>query len=748
MLFLKIIIVGSFSMILAGMLLGQQKEATTYSVSTIDSLNNRSAMMIKAPNTNQGLEYARIAASESKKANYLKGLAEAYYNIGDYYYFRYEKDSAFFYFKLSTGIAELIDHKSLVSQNQYSIAHIYFEIDKYDEALQFAKSAISEADNREDSIRLAKINKLICEVYNFKGENEKSIDYCIACLDLYENLNDPVGKANVLNVIGNIYTQFKVFNKAEKHLQEALYLGIEHGDQVLQATSYSSLAELHFAKGEYSAALANYNLAYAIDTVIYDTLGLAYSSFSMGKTYLIMDSVEKSLEYLNKSLVFSQIVQDNDLISNTYAMMGKAYHVKGRNKEALDYLEKSLIIATEIDAYPILHFVNKTIAEYYEKSGNPKTALHYYKQYMQYDDRLKHDYNARKIAEVDAIYDLAHKERQIEILTKENEIQTLQARQRELMNKGLVASVFFTLIMAGILFSRNRIKNKANRELKRQKEAINHQKEEIEQQRDDIQQKSLTLSEFNKQITDSIEYARRIQLSLFPSGAELKLIFPESFIFNKPKDIISGDFYWVTTMEDKIYLAVVDCTGHGVPGAFMTILASSLLNQIILENKITCPGMTLSLLDIKVKQNLHMKENSLLIADGMDMGLCVIDKSRRTVEFAGAKFSLYYSDHNKLCQVNGNRYPIGSMLFPDKNFTSTTIQLSENSTFYLGTDGFQDQFGGPNDTKFMKTNFRKLLSSLHKYPIYEQYNLLCESFYTWKGAQQQTDDILVVGIKL
>jgi serine phosphatase RsbU (regulator of sigma subunit) len=356
--------------------------------------------------------------------------------------------------------------------------------------------------------------------------------------------------------------------------------------------------------------------------------------------------------------------------------------------------------------------------------------------------------NARKIVEVDAIYDLAHKEKRIEFLTKENEVQLLKARERDMVNKGLFAFVCFTLIVAGVLFNRNKIKNKANQALKHQKEAINWQKGEIEQQRDEIQQKSVALTEFNKQITDSIEYARRIQLSLFPSRNELKQIFPESFVFNKPKDIISGDFYWVTTMDDKIYLAVVDCTGHGVPGAFMTILASSLLNQIILENRIVCPNMTLSLLDIKMKQNLHLDDFSPLIADGMDMGLCVIDKNERTVEFAGAKFNFYYANGNNLCQISGNRYPIGSLLYPEKKFTSTVIKLPENTTFYLATDGFQDQFGGINNTKFMKTNFKKLLSSLIAFPINEQYEILCDTFHDWKGSNPQTDDIVVLGVKM
>jgi serine phosphatase RsbU (regulator of sigma subunit) len=724
-----------------------QRSSSPDDLIRIDSINSLSSGFI-LKNNQKVFEYAQIALAESKELNYLKGQADAYYNIGDYYYYLFQKDSALHYFRLAFYTSDLVDYQLRSALSNYSMAHIYYEIDKYDDALYFAQRAVATLEGLNDSTRLASVLNLICEVYNFKGENEKAIDYCIKCIELYDQLENPIGKAKALNVIGIIYIQFKIFDKAEKHLREALNIAVENQNMEQQSVSYNSLAELYYAKNDFQNALTNFQFAYNIDISEADTFGLAYSTHSIGKTYLDLDSTDYALDFLQQSLFFSDIRQDNDLIANNYALLGKAFHRNGQNLKALDYLNKSLALAEEINAYPILHIVYKICAEVHEKSGHPANALKFYKLYMEYDDKIKMEDNARSIAEVDAIYDLAHKEKQIEFLTKENEIQILQARERDLINKGLLASIFFTLVVAGVLFNRNKIKNRSNIILKHQKEAIKKQKGEIELQRDDIQQKSLALTEFNKQITDSIEYARRIQLSLFPSRNELKLIFPESFVFNKPKNIISGDFYWVTTLEDKIFLAVVDCTGHGVPGAFMTILASSLLNQIIVENRIVCPAMTLSLLDIKVKQNLHLNDFSPLIANGMDMGLCVIDKNDRTVDFAGAKFNFYYGNGDDLCQISGNRYPIGNLLFSDKSYTSTIVTLPENTTFYLATDGFQDQFGGKNDTKFMKPNFKKLLKSMIACPIDDQYELLSDTFHSWKGHHPQTDDIVVLGVKM
>jgi serine phosphatase RsbU (regulator of sigma subunit)/tetratricopeptide (TPR) repeat protein len=724
-----------------------QTRVSSTDIIRIDSLNALASQLIKKDNE-RALYFAQMAMAASKRLNYTRGLADASYNMGDYYYYLFKKDSALYYYRMSSYLSEFIEYKLRKALCEYSIAHILFEVDKYDDALHHAQEAIDILEVLGDSTRLAKVFNLVCGIYNYKGQNEKAIDFCIRCIDMFEKLGELNETTNALNVIGNIYIQFRNYDKAEKHLREALDIAKKFNDLEQQSVSYSSLAEMHYSRKEFHEALSNYQMAYDLDVAEKDTFGLAYATYAMGKTYLDLEEVEDALQYLGQSLVFSSIRQDNDLLANSYAMIGKAYHLKGNSSEALDFLNKSLSIAQEINAYPILHTVYKIFAEYHERSGYHKDALQFYKLYMEYDDKMKLEENSKRIAEADAKYELGHKEKMIEVLIKENEVQMLLARQRDLVNKGLLAFVFFTLMLAMILLNRNNIKNKANKALEGQKEAINQQKAEIEQQRDEIQQKNLALAEFNKQMTDSIEYARRIQLSLFPNKNELKQIFPESFVFNKPKDIISGDFYWVTTHEDKIFLAVVDCTGHGVPGAFMTILACSLLNQIILENHIFCPNMALSLLDIKVKQNLHLNELSSPIADGMDMGLCVIDKNERIVEFAGAKFCFYYSDGTQLCQVNGNRYPIGSMMFPEKNFTSTKIRLPENTTFYLATDGFQDQFGGPGDSKFMKPNFRKLLASMISYPINEQHMILTDKFQSWKGGNPQTDDIIVLGVRI
>ena len=720
---------------------------------TVRVRNEVNALIIQldslvASNPELALEKANQAIDLSKSIKFMTALADAYYYCGEVFYYRFNKDSALYYYRLSSDISKIIAYPLRNAHCDYSIAHIYYETDEYDPALEYAENARHIFEQLGEEKHLAKTLSLICEVYNYKGLSQKAIDACIQTLKIYEKYDDKSGRANVLNVIGNIYIQLKHYDKAEKNLLKALELSKEIDSPFDEATSKSTLGEMYFDQSRFLEALPFYRRAFEIDTVNRDTLGIGYSSFALGKTYVKLDSLDKGIEFLNNSLALSHILQDKDLRAHANALLGEAYAEKGAFDRAMNFHMKSLKLAEEINAYPILSFINENIAAYYEKLGRPQIALRYYKEFMKYESLLKQEENAKQIAEVDAIYDIAQKEKQIELLTKENQIQVLEAKQRELANRGLLAAIFFSLVLAGILFSRNRLKNKANKILEKQKDAINKQKSEIERQRDDIQQKSQALSEFNKQITDSIEYARLIQLSLLPASNELKLIFPESFVFNKPRDIISGDFYWLSHQEDKIYLAVVDCTGHGVPGAFMTVLANSLLNQIIIESKITSPSMALSLLDIKVKQNLHQSDDSSLSCEGMDIGLCVINKAACTIDFAGARFPFYFSNGNGIEQINGNRYPVGSGLYPDKNFETRKIKFNPGACIYMATDGFQDQFGGPKDGKFMKSKFRKLLCDIAHKPIQEQYNYITDAFYSWKGKNPQTDDILMMGIRL
>lgn len=263
---------------------------------------------------------------------------------------------------------------------------------------------------------------------------------------------------------------------------------------------------------------------------------------------------------------------------------------------------------------------------------------------------------------------------------------------------------------------------------------------------------NILLEKKNKQITDSINYASRIQKSILLKDEEIKRIVPRSFVFYQPREIVSGDYYWFSQIDEKIIVAAVDCTGHGVPGAFMSFIGYSLMNEIINEKKTAQPSVILSKLHDGVVKILRQNEGDINSQDGMELSLCIYDKVSGIMEFAGAMNSVYVVKNNEIIILESDERPIGGMSMLGMSlekipFTDKIIQISENDIVYLFSDGFADQFGGDDNAKFNNSRFKKLLLDINQKPLDEQKLLLENSINTWKGDHKQIDDMLIIGVK-
>jgi len=292
---------------------------------------------------------------------------------------------------------------------------------------------------------------------------------------------------------------------------------------------------------------------------------------------------------------------------------------------------------------------------------------------------------------------------------------------------------------------KNNEMKEANEEIRIKNEALEIQKGEIEQQ--------------NLHITASITYARRIQRAMLPRAKEIQRVFPDSFVLFKPRDIVSGDFYWfyhpdsessetivAPENQHKAVIAAIDCTGHGVPGAFMSMVGDSLLNQIVKLQRIFSPDQILSELSSGVISTLKQDENKN--RDGMDLGLCVVDYKRKVLEFAGAKNSLVYVQNNELFELRGDKMSIGGLKAKNIKFNKQTLNIEKSTVCYLFSDGYQDQFGGNHNRKFMKKQLHQLLLRIHKEPFHIQRDILEDTIEAWRNGQRQIDDILLIGFKV
>lgn len=305
----------------------------------------------------------------------------------------------------------------------------------------------------------------------------------------------------------------------------------------------------------------------------------------------------------------------------------------------------------------------------------------------------------------------------------------------------------YVLLLAGLIWLTTLISARQLRKQKLRLEAIVEKRTaEVRNQKQQLEIQKSELESAYTDIRDSIQYAKRIQRAILPVPEEISKHLPDTFLFYQPQDIVSGDFYWFAENKTELYIACVDCTGHGVPGAFMSMIGHTLLNQLILERGLTEPGQILNELHIGVRHALKQDAGGET-QDGMDIALCIINTKQNTLRYAGANRSLWYIRNNTFCEIKADKRSIaGQITHTDLLFNTHELQLESGDRIYLSTDGYADQFGGDKGKKFMVKRFQELLLQIHQLPMPEQQKILNEKFNTWKGNLAQVDDVLVIGI--
>lgn len=410
--------------------------------------------------------------------------------------------------------------------------------------------------------------------------------------------------------------------------------------------------------------------------------------------------------------------------------------------EALKYYSQALQIADSIDFFKDQTKCYYNLAYTNEKLEFYKDAYQYLSRYVALTDTLYNVDLAQQIARMQLRFDLKSKEKEIEQLRNKEEQRT---RERNFLLVG--SSLLFIIIILLILLIRTRHKNA--KLLKQQYNEIKQQKEELNTALEQLNELNYELKRSNDQITDSLRYAASLQQTLLPFESIFKQHFPNSFIFNLPKHMVSGDFGWILPKNEFVYFAIADCTGHGLAGALVSIKGFSLLNQAINNLDMPSPSDILNWLN-EHWNTFKTNDSESFNNDSMEIALLKLNTNNLTLEFATANQRFVIVDYlGELKTYNNSEYCIGSYHFENSYyyFITEQIELHKNDTLYLFTDGFPDQFGDKKQ-KLMFNSFAEHLRSLSKYPVYQQSKIIEDFFITWKGKEQQTDDVLVIGIKL
>ncbi len=531
---------------------------------------------------------------------------------------------------------------------------------------------------------------------------------------------------------------------------------------------------------------------------------------NIGMIYTDEEDYPKAIEFFNKTIEVSRQMKRKPYIASALINLANVQAESGAHADAAQTLEEANALARELNDEKLLRNSYSLLADVYEKLGDPNKSTEYFSLYtaiqqkIQRDRMRQSDAKAREIVdkaktELSAIdsarvvteKELLNKQRalheteqslhQIEEISRERQMEIdLLSKERALQdatikNQKMVRNIFVVIILAvlGIavmIFLNLKEKKKANEKLSKQNKEIAEQKDVIEQVNKDLEGAFNKIDKQNKNITSSINYAQRIQHAMLPAEENLSASIPKSFVLLKPRDIVSGDFYWfsgyaspkvlkgkqrknyvklhnVCDDDSGFVISAIDCTGHGVPGAFMSMIGFNLLDTII-RNGVVLPNEMLN--DLHRYIRFLLKQKTTDNRDGMDMSICSIKDNGRKVLFAGAKNPLIYIVNGELHQIKGDPHPVGGLQKEDKReFKMHTVDVTDPTTFYIFSDGFPDQFGGKHGKKFGTKYFKELLLEIHELPMAKQKEILEQKHMEWRGSTyNQLDDIIIIGFKL
>lgn len=535
-----------------------------------------------------------------------------------------------------------------------------------------------------------------------------------------------------------------------------------------EAFQYEKALEFTFKSLKLNETLDNENG----ESMLFNNIAMIYSD---------LEEYEKSYEYFDKTLIYRR--KSKDKVGIIAALINQSViltHLKNYPL-VVTKLEEAAGIAREINDLEQMRLTYGMLSEIYEKIGDASKAQYYYNFYKSFNELINKEKvnKAMQTAEKAQIKNLEleieKKNQTLELLKKEREVQAQQTEITQEKQKNI--SLYKDL-------TRNEIALKlAKKEAEYEKLTSFQHKQQLEQERlfniismcvivvfislslyliylfyqkrkankllstqnNQITEQKLIIEKKNTQIYDSIQYAKRIQTAMLNREISLNDIIKESFIFFQPKDIVSGDFYWYTKKDDTVLVVAADCTGHGVPGAFMSMIGTNLLNQIIDHENILQPSKILKRLDELIISALH--QNHSENKDGMDMVVVSFDTNTKKLLFSGAKNPIVIIKNNELQHIKGSKCPVGGD-YMEKFFEENEYLVDSDTYVYLFSDGFEDQFGGPTNSKFMVKRLKETLLNNHKSKMNVQHDVLKTTINDWKGSEKQIDDMLVVGMLL
>ncbi len=780
-----------------------------------------SAMMVWSLTTVQAQDWEmiyeyRAELEDTEAADSTRIIAA---NALAYLYHSFDLDSSNYFMSRSFELVKQSDYKKGEADAHAIRAMLYGFAGQYEQALEEEHTALQLREVIGDSSDIAKSFANIGLIYDYKGDYIEALKWYNKGIALRERWGQEEELESAYNNVGVVYYGMGSFDKALEHFQKAKTIAEKIGDETGISNGWNNMGMIFQEKKEYEKALEYYGKSLEMDRRLGNVTSTAYTLSNIGLVLALQEKHMEALDYQLQSLTASEEVGDQWGIGIATQYVGQAYHNLGEGEKAKEYYLRSLTLRQEMgdktgeinvlndlaqhhialeeyrEAEDYLNEALEVIKEFsgsqtvkevyfnlgmlYAAQGKYEKAYEYQGMYMHLKDSLFGADQAKKLTQLEMQYefDQAQKAREFEYQKAQMEQEARLEKEREYRYYA-IAGAGILLILFFFVYRNYRNKKKANELLTQQKVEIESKNEALESANKEITLQKSLIEEKNKDITDSIKYAKRIQDSILPTAAVTQQHLPDHFIYYQPKDIVSGDFYWLKRLNSPgVLFAAADCTGHGVPGALVSVVGVNALNRCVNEFGLTQPAQILDKLTAIVESAFDQSGSE--VRDGMDIALCSVSPRDKTAEvypenahlmlqYSGANNPLYLvradgekgvrmgntqlipsvqSTTSLLYEIKGNKQPIGKHTNREP-FTNYLIPLVPGDTIYLFSDGYADQFGGEKGKKFKYTNFKQLLLAIQGKPMEEQRQILQREFEQWKGDLEQVDDVCVIGVRV
>ena len=678
--------------------------------------------MLSSINLDSSINLALRTLNETRRVNYYRGEVDLRVRL--IYNYSYKGN-----YKAADEQMDFLTHFINASYDSTDFALLFGSLglfygmqSKYDSSIYFYEKAIRIYERTKSLTLLSSCYSNNAIGYQQLSNFPMALVYFQKALKISEERKDEHQQAYTNLNIGNTYINMSDSVRGEKAFLKAVELANKHNLKAVELYAYTNLSsmftnQMKFQKA-YDFAIKAADLGRSMGDKGIEAASFSKAAGAMAK----LNQPGKALALSERAISAADSSGQPFNIWQAYGSKGFVLMLQEKWKEAIPYYENAISILKDADTYTMDYGqMYNELSECYEKTGNYSKALTAFKKYALIADSIRRKDNIQKATELTMNYEFDKREQAMQAEQKAKDAIT-QGQQLALIT-GLILS--FIIIAGASIGYRN--KKRANALLQIQKKEIENQK---------------------NYLTSSINYAKQIQSAVFPSDNVLASYFTEQFILFKPLDVVSGDFYWYKQNSNEVYIAVADCTGHGVPGAFMSILGITYLNEIVNKTESGNPDEILYQLRENVMRSLNQSNQSSDVKDGMEVAFCKFNMESRVLQFSGAFRPLFLIRDNAIHHLKGDKMPIGVYDNSDEPFTNNNIQLQKDDLVYIFTDGYVDQIGGPERKTFKTNRFKDLLLDISGNPFHEQKYLLERKISEWQGGLDQTDDILVVGFKI